>query len=99
TLAVERRGLVDRGHRLPGSGFLVPATEGRTIKASTFSSGKWAWVEDLDDELVFVRASIGRAGEVAALQRPDDELVEVAVDEVGAAVGFPLGRVVDAHVQ
>ena len=99
TLAVERRGLVERGHRLPGSGFLVPATEGRTIKASTFSSGKWAWVEDLDDELVFLRASIGRAGEVAALQRPDDELVEVAVDEVGAAVGFPLGRVVDAHVQ
>lgn len=99
TLALDRRGLRDRGHSFPGSGFLVPATEGRTIKASTFSSGKWAWVDDLSDDLVFVRASIGRAGEVAALQRPDGDLVDIAVTEIGAAVGFSLSRVVDSHVQ
>ncbi|MDO5502347.1 MAG: FAD-dependent oxidoreductase [Actinomycetia bacterium] len=94
TLAVERT-----GPDLPGSGFLVPDVDGRTIKASTFSSGKWAWVDALAEDLVFLRASIGRAGEVRALQRPDTELVEVAVREIGAAVGFPLPPVVDSHLQ
>jgi len=99
TLAVDRRALQDRGHVLPGSGFLVPATEGRTIKASTFSSGKWAWVDGLSDDLLFVRASVGRAGEVVVLQRSDEELVAIAVAELGEAIGFPLSRVVDSHVQ
>ncbi|MCA1783476.1 MAG: protoporphyrinogen oxidase [Intrasporangiaceae bacterium] len=99
TLALDRRDLFERGCALPGSGFLVPATEGRTIKASTFSSGKWAWVDDLSDDLLFARASIGRAGEVAALQRPDEELADIAVTEMGEAVGFKLPRVVDRHVQ
>ena len=73
--------------------------DGRTIKASTFSSGKWAWVDALDEDLVFLRASIGRAGDVTALQWPDADLVDVAVREVGEAVGAPLPRVVDSHVQ
>ncbi len=96
TLAVDRAALPEA---LPGSGFLVPATDGHTIKASTFSSNKWAWVDDLSDELIFLRASIGRARETAALQRPDRQLVQTAVTEIGAAVGFPLSRVVDSHVQ
>ena len=29
-----------------GSGFLVPPVDGRTIKASTFSTHKWGWVAD-----------------------------------------------------
>lgn len=99
TLALDRRELREQGRTLPGSGFLVPATEGRTIKASTFSSGKWAWVDDLSDDVLFVRASVGRAGEVAALQRTDEELVDIAVAEMGEALGFPLPRVVDGHVQ
>ena len=99
TLGLDRLALREQGHALPGSGFLVPATEGRAIKASTFSSGKWAWVDDLSDEVLFVRASVGRAGEVASLQRSDEDLVEVAVAEIGAAVGFELPRVVDSHVQ
>jgi protoporphyrinogen/coproporphyrinogen III oxidase len=98
TIALDRRALAAQGRALPGSGFLVPATEGRGIKASTFSSGKWAWVDDLSDDVVFVRASVGRAGEVAALQRPDADLVALAVTEIGEAVGFTL-PVVDAHVQ
>lgn len=99
TLAIDRRGLTEAGHALPGSGFLVPTIDGRTIKASTFSSTKWAWVDDLSDDVIFLRASIGRAGEVAALQRSDEELVAVALGEVGQAVGFPLAQVVDSHVQ
>lgn len=99
TLALDRRELDRQGYALPGSGFLVPSTEGRAVKASTFSSGKWRWVDALSDDVVFVRASFGRAGEVAVLQRSDAELVDTAVREVGEAVGFPLPPVVDQHVQ
>ena len=95
TVAVERAGLDD----LSGSGFLVPPVEGRTIKASTFSFRKWAWTGELSDEVVHLRASVGRAREEADLQRDDADLVAVAVAEVGEALGRPLPRVVDAHVQ
>ena len=95
TLAVERAGLGE----LPGSGFLVPPVEGRTIKAGTFSANKWAWTGALSDEVVYLRASIGRAREESVLQRPDDELVAVSAAEVGEALGRHLPRVVDAHVQ
>lgn len=84
---------------LPGSGFLVPAVEGRTIKASTFSAAKWAWVREASDDVVLLRASVGRAGEVAALQCDDDELLSVALAEVGEALGAALPRPVDTHVQ
>lgn len=84
---------------LPGSGFLVPAVEGRTIKAATFSAAKWAWVGAASPEVTLLRASIGRAGEVATLQRGDAELQEVALREVGEALGARLPRPVDAHVQ
>jgi protoporphyrinogen/coproporphyrinogen III oxidase len=95
TIAVERTGIDE----LPGSGFLVPPVEGRTIKASTFSFRKWAWTGALSDEVVHLRASFGRAREEADLQRDDAELVAVAVAEIGEAIGHPLPRVVDAHVQ
>jgi protoporphyrinogen/coproporphyrinogen III oxidase len=95
TLAVAKDGLGE----LPGSGFLVPPVDGRGIKASTFSSNKWAWVDALSDDVFFLRASVGRAREETDLQRPDDDLVALAVDEVGQALARPLGRVLDAHVQ
>ncbi|KRF29706.1 protoporphyrinogen oxidase [Phycicoccus sp. Soil802] len=84
---------------LPGSGFLVPAVEGRTIKASTFSSTKWKWTADAAGDLSFLRASVGRYGETTDLQRPDDELVAIAVAEVSEALGHQLPRIVDTHVQ
>jgi protoporphyrinogen/coproporphyrinogen III oxidase len=96
TLAVE-------GHPgrapLAGSGFLVPAVDGRTIKASTFSSTKWAWTAEVAGDLSFLRASVGRFGETSDLQRPDEELVAVAVAEVSEALGHQLPRIVDTHVQ
>ena len=69
---------------LTGSGFLVPAVDGRLIKAVTFSSQKWAWYPD---DVVLVRCSVGRRGDVADLQRSDDELVAGAVRDLAAAVG------------
>ena len=95
TLAVARDGLGE----LPGSGFLVPPVEGRTTKAGTFSANKWAWTGALSDEVVHLRASIGRAREESVLQRDDADLVAVSVAETGAALGRPLTRLVDAHVQ
>jgi oxygen-dependent protoporphyrinogen oxidase len=100
TLAVSATGR-DGDENLPlrGSGFLVPAVEGRTIKASTFTSSKWQWAADAADDLSFLRASVGRHGETTDLQRPDEELVGLAVAEVSEALGHQLPRIVDAHVQ
>ncbi len=95
TLAVAKEGLGE----LPGSGFLVPPVDGRGIKASTFTSAKWEWAASASDEAFFLRASVGRAGEEADLQRPDQDLVALAVREVGEALGRPLTHVVDAHVK
>ena len=71
---------------LPGewTGFLVPAVEGRAVKAATFSSLKWAHVAG-----GVVRCSLGRAGEVALLQRSDEELISLAAADISAMAGFP----------
>ena len=71
TLALPRHGLPP----LPGSGFLVPPVEGRGIKAATFSANKWSWVQAQAPDLFLLRASVGREGEEAQLQRSDAELV------------------------
>lgn len=86
-----------------GSGFLVPAGEGRSIKAATYSSVKWPWLaEELraahsGEELVLVRCSIGRAGEEAVLQRGDDELAALAGRDLAVISGVA-GPPVDSRV-
>lgn len=82
-----------------GSGFLVPPVDGRGIKASTFSSAKWGWLAAEGDDTAYVRASVGRAGETATLQRDDDDLVALAAREIAEAVGAASLTVVDSHVQ
>jgi oxygen-dependent protoporphyrinogen oxidase len=67
-----------------GSGYLVPAVEGRVTKAVTFTSRKWAHLASGPGVL---RASVGRFGEAAVLQRADDELVAAVAGELRAAVG------------
>ncbi|MET9882822.1 protoporphyrinogen oxidase [Streptomyces sp. NPDC006430] len=69
------------------SGFLVPPVDGRTIKASTFSSNKWAWA-GADPELFLLRTSVGRYGDEGDLQREDSELVEVSLRDLGEATGL-----------
>lgn len=81
------------GGDLPdGSGYLVPPSEGRPVKAATFSSHKWAWVAEEAGPrgLVAARASVGHADDVEVLQRDDDDLVRLAADDL-AFVGR-LGR-------
>ncbi len=70
---------------LRGTGFLVPPVEGRLVKAATFSSRKWAW---LAGDTAFIRCSVGRHRDEAALQRSDGELVEEVVRELGDATGL-----------
>ncbi|MEV4685516.1 protoporphyrinogen oxidase [Streptomyces kurssanovii] len=71
-----------------GSGFLVPPVDGRTIKASTFSSNKWGWVARGAGDLFVLRTSVGRYGEEEALEREDAELVDVSLTDLRAAVGL-----------
>lgn len=87
------------------SGFLVPPIEGRRIKASTFSFAKWDWVRDLGrgagpagEDLLLLRASIGRIGEEQALQVDDADLVAASLADLHAATGLRAAPV-DAHVQ
>ncbi|WP_408896493.1 protoporphyrinogen/coproporphyrinogen oxidase [Nocardioides sp. R1-1] len=80
------------------SGFLVPPVDGRRVKAATFSFAKWDWVRTAGEGLVVLRASLGRFGEEASLQVPDDALVRAALADLGAATGLT-ARPVDAVVQ
>jgi oxygen-dependent protoporphyrinogen oxidase len=80
---------------LTQSGYLVPAVYGRPIKAVTFASTKWEHIGGGD--LVVVRCSIGRFGDISELQRDDEDLVAAAAAELTAYAGFT-GAPVDARV-
>lgn len=81
-----------------GSGFLVPPIDGKAIKAVTYSSNKWAWVgREAGEETIILRCSIGRAHEAALLHRDDAELIDLALSDLGEAVGLT-GDPIDASV-
>ena len=73
------------------SGYLVPAVDGRAVKAVTFSTVKWPHLAGSPESgaapLEIVRCSVGRIGEEALLQRADDELASLAAAELAAATG------------
>jgi oxygen-dependent protoporphyrinogen oxidase len=80
---------------MSGSGFLVPPSEGRLVKAANYASSKWDWIarqahtrSRRSDALVLIRASVGRIGNQAALERDDDEMVEGVHAELVEAVGI-----------
>ena len=64
-----------------GSGALIPASSGLATKAVTYVSQKWPSAPGV----TVVRASIGRYGEEAVLQRDDAELAELARASVRAS--------------
>lgn len=74
-----------------GTGFLVPPVDGRTIKASTFSSAKWRWAGD--DDLFLLRTSVGRIDDEKTLERDDADLVAASLDDLRAATGLTAGPV------
>jgi oxygen-dependent protoporphyrinogen oxidase len=68
-----------------GTGFLVPAREGRLLSACTFMSTKWDRLSR-DGDLI-LRASTGRYGDDRHLHMSDDELVTASVKELSALAG------------
>jgi protoporphyrinogen/coproporphyrinogen III oxidase len=74
---------------LAGSGYLVPAVDGRAVKAVTFSTVKWPHLLSAQhgDGLHVVRCSVGRISEEAILQRDDAGLAALAAGEFAAATG------------
>lgn len=86
------------------SGFLVPPSERRRIKASTFSFAKWGWVRDAGrgvrdgDDVVHLRTSLGRHGEATGLQASDAELIAWSLADLAEATGLQAAPV-DVHVQ
>ena len=68
------------------SGYLVPAVDGRSVKAVTFSTVKWPHLRERG-EMEIVRCSVGRVGEEALLQRDDTELAGLAAADLTAATG------------
>lgn len=85
TMAFRRRDLL----QLPrGSGFLVPPVDGRTIKASTFSSHKWGWLDEAGGDTFVLRTSVGRYGGEADLAWDDTDLVRLSREDLDAAVGL-----------
>ncbi len=70
---------------LRGSGLLVAGSEGRAVKAVTYSSLKWAHLGGRD--VAVLRASVGRHQEARVLQRDDPDLVRLVVGQVAALTG------------
>jgi len=72
--------------RLPAaSGVLLGSGEPQAAKAFTFSSRKWEHLRG--PGVLLVRGSLGRHGEVATLQRDDDELVAAVRAALAALTG------------
>ncbi len=80
---------------LTGSGYLVPAVDGRPVKAATFSTVKWPHLTI--EPVHIVRCSVGRIGEEAVLQRSDADLAVLAAADFAAATGVT-GTPADSRV-
>ncbi|MCB0914270.1 MAG: protoporphyrinogen oxidase [Actinobacteria bacterium] len=79
---------------LAGTGFLVPPIEDYHVKGVTFVTNKWEWAARAAKTatprgLTIVRASYGRYGDDAVLERDDEALASLARAELGAIVGLP----------
>lgn len=77
---------IDRA--LDASGFLVPRDAGLTVTACSWATSKWAHLRARGDDVVLLRASIGRAGSAHALDADDAELVATAVEDLGVTMAL-----------
>ena len=76
----------DVHHPMAGSGYLVPAVEGRTITACSWASSKWAHVGS--DETVVLRVSVGRYGNDRAASMSDEALLTAVRGDLEATMGL-----------
>lgn len=70
---------------LDGSGFVVPRKEGRTITACTWTSSKWGHTSP--DGKVLLRCYVGRAGDEAVVDLPDEEIIARVRRDIGELMG------------
>ena len=75
-----------RTRPLDASGFLVPRTEGLLMTATSWSSSKWAQLDD--GATTIVRVSTGRFGDERGAGLADDALVRALLPEVEATSGL-----------
>ncbi len=68
------------GHALDGFGFIVPRVENRKIIAGSFASLKYP--DRAPENDVLIRVFIGGALQPELLKPPDDELRQIALDEL-----------------
>ncbi|MHB1569646.1 MAG: protoporphyrinogen oxidase [Solirubrobacteraceae bacterium] len=81
-------------HALPGTGFLVPRAERRTVSACTWASAKWPHLADSGKLLL--RCSVGR-GNPHAATLDESALVERVIGDLRGAIGLR-GTALAAHV-
>jgi protoporphyrinogen/coproporphyrinogen III oxidase len=68
------------------SGVLVACAEPLSVKAFTFSGRKWAHARS--EQVLLVRASLGRHGEAQVLHRDDTELLDAVRADLAALTGI-----------
>ncbi len=83
TLAFDERSIA---RSLDGSGHLVPKAAQRHVTACSWGSTKWTgWKRDGQ---VILRASLGRDGDVHALEGDDDDVVALAIADLSEQLGI-----------
>ncbi|MCY4273714.1 MAG: protoporphyrinogen oxidase [bacterium] len=78
-------------HPMAGSGYLVPAVEGRTITACSWASSKWGHVGSSDtgsSDTVVMRVSIGRHGDERPLTMSDRALLDAVREDLAFTMGI-----------
>ncbi|MFC4099935.1 protoporphyrinogen oxidase [Paenibacillus xanthanilyticus] len=74
------------GYQFDGSGFVIPRSEGTTITACTWTSSKW--LHSAPDDKVLLRCYVGRAGDEAVVDLPDDQLKEAVRADIRSIMGI-----------
>src|SRR4030095_1441034 len=95
--------LVVRRVATDASGVLVAPMELPTIKAVTYSSAKWSWVESAAEQawgpgVQVIRVSVGRLGEAAPLQLNDRALIGRTFAEARTIPGLESATLVEGTV-
>lgn len=81
--AYDERGF---NHKLDGSGFLVPHSEGLTITASTWTSSKWGHTAPAGKRLI--RCYVGHAGNDKDVELSDEEMTKAVRRDLQTLMGL-----------
>jgi oxygen-dependent protoporphyrinogen oxidase len=69
-----------------GSGFVVPRSEGLQITACTWTSSKW--LHSSPQDKVLLRCYVGRSGDEASVDLPDEELIKAVRRDIKETMGI-----------